>query len=61
MGIKNDTIKYVGTFKAQSDGAKEGVLVKMTCYKAKYEGILGIYISPPYEFSSAKKTSSTPS
>jgi len=40
MGIKNDTIKYVGTFKAQSDGAKEGVLVKMTCYKAEYDGIL---------------------
>jgi 8-oxo-dGTP diphosphatase len=38
--IKNDTIKYVGTFKAQSDGAKEGVLVKMTCYKAEYDGIL---------------------
>ena len=38
--IKNDTIKYVGTFKAQSDGAKEGVLVKMTCYNAKYDGIL---------------------
>ncbi|NVK53665.1 MAG: NUDIX domain-containing protein [Flavobacteriaceae bacterium] len=38
--IKNDTIKYVGTFKAQSDGAKEAVLVKMTCYKAEYDGIL---------------------
>jgi hypothetical protein len=24
--IKNDTIKYGGTFKAQSDGAKEGDL-----------------------------------
>ena len=38
--IKNDTIKYVETFKAQSDGAKQGVLVKMTCYKAKYDGVL---------------------
>lgn len=38
--IKSDTIEYVGTFKAQSDGAKEGVLVKMTCYKAEYEGTL---------------------
>lgn len=38
--IKSDTIEYVGTFKAQSDGAKEGVLVKMTCYKAEYEGAL---------------------
>ena len=38
--IKSDTIEYIGTFKAQSDGAKEGVLVKMTCYKAVYEGVL---------------------
>ncbi|WP_299677309.1 NUDIX domain-containing protein [uncultured Tenacibaculum sp.] len=38
--ILKDTIEYLGTFKAQSDGAKEGVLVKMTCYKAKFEGTL---------------------
>ena len=38
--IKTNTIEYVGTFKAQSDGAREGVLVKMTCYKAEYVGIL---------------------
>lgn len=38
--IKNNTIEYIGTFKAQSDGAKEGILVKMTCYKAQYDGIL---------------------
>jgi len=38
--IKTNTIKYVGTFKAQSDGAKDGVLVKMTCYKAEYDGVL---------------------
>jgi 8-oxo-dGTP pyrophosphatase MutT (NUDIX family) len=38
--IKQDTIKYIGTFKAQSDGAKEGVLVRMTCYKAEYDGVL---------------------
>lgn len=38
--IDKSTIEYVGTFKAQSDGAKEGVLVKMTCYSAQYEGIL---------------------
>jgi len=40
VDIKKETIEYVGTFKAQSDGAKEGVLVKMTCYKAAYEGDL---------------------
>jgi 8-oxo-dGTP pyrophosphatase MutT (NUDIX family) len=38
--IKKETIEYVGTFIAQSDGAKEGVLVKMTCYRAEYNGIL---------------------
>jgi 8-oxo-dGTP diphosphatase len=38
--INKQTIEYVGTFKAQSDGAKDGVLVKMTCYKAEYEGVL---------------------
>jgi len=38
--IDKNTIEYVGTFKAQSDGAKEGVNVKMTCYKAEYDGIM---------------------
>ena len=38
--IKKDTIKYVGTFKAQSDGSKKGVIVKMTCYKAQYDGVI---------------------
>ena len=37
--IDHKTIQYVGTFKAQSDGAKEGVMVKMTCYKASYKGV----------------------
>ena len=38
--IKPQTMEYIGTFKAQSDGAEEGVIVKMTCYKAEYDGIL---------------------
>jgi len=38
--IDQTTIQYVGTFKAQSDGAKEGVVVKMTCYKATYKGLM---------------------
>ncbi|WP_299712299.1 NUDIX domain-containing protein [uncultured Tenacibaculum sp.] len=38
--IIKDSIEYLGTFKAKSDGAKEGILVKMTCYKAKFEGTL---------------------
>lgn len=38
--IDKSSIEYVGTFKAQADLAKAGVLVKMTCYKAKYDGTL---------------------
>ncbi|MFD0864036.1 NUDIX domain-containing protein [Sungkyunkwania multivorans] len=38
--IDKQTIHYVGTFKAQSDGAKEGIIVKMTCYRAKYDGTM---------------------
>ena len=38
--ILPNTIKYIGTFSAQSDGAKEGINVIMTCYKAKYFGAL---------------------
>ena len=40
VDILHDTIKYVGTFTAQSDGDKKGVNVKMTCYKAEYFGTL---------------------
>ncbi len=36
--ILRESIEYVGTFKAQSDGAIEGVIVKMTCYKTNYIG-----------------------
>ncbi len=39
VDIESSIIEYVGTFKAQSDGQKKGTLVKMTCYKAQYEGI----------------------
>ncbi len=35
-----NTIQYVGTFSAQADTAKEGVMVKMTCYSAQYEGVM---------------------
>ncbi len=35
-----NSLEYFGTFKAQSDGAKEGIIVKMTCYKAKFTGNL---------------------
>ena len=38
--ITPNTAEYIGTFSAQSDGAKEGIQVIMTCYKAKYSGNL---------------------
>lgn len=40
VDVLSETICYVGTFIAQSDGAAEGVNVKMTCYKADYIGVL---------------------
>ena len=40
VNIKKDTIQYYGTFEAQADGKGEGVIVKMICYLAKYEGTL---------------------
>ena len=40
VSIKEETINYLSTFKAQSDNDKEGILVKMTCYEADYEGTL---------------------
>jgi len=38
--ILPNTIKYIGTFSAQSDGEKEGINVIMSCYKAEYSGAL---------------------
>ena len=40
IDILKDTIKYYGTFEAQAHGKAEGVLVKMTCYMANFEGEL---------------------
>lgn len=40
VDIIKESIEYIGTFKAQSDGAMEGIIVKMTCYKANYIGDL---------------------
>ena len=36
--VKAESIKYYGKFEAQAHGKDEGVLVKMTCYMAEYEG-----------------------
>ena len=35
-----NTIKYAATFEAQADGKEEGVIVKLTCYFAEFEGEL---------------------
>ena len=35
-----ETIEYVGTFEAQAHGHSEGIIVKMTCYSADFEGEL---------------------
>lgn len=40
IDILKDTIKYYGTFEAQAHGKAEGVLVRMTCYTAEFEGEL---------------------
>ena len=40
VDIKVDTMKYYGTFEAQAHGKAEGVIVKMTCYTAEFEGEL---------------------
>jgi len=40
VDIIPNTIEYYGIFTAQADGKKEGVAVRMTCYKAKYEKTL---------------------
>ncbi len=40
VDIIQETITYVGTFKAQSDGDTAGVNVKMTCYKSDYMGVI---------------------
>lgn len=37
--IIENTIKYVGTFSAQADSEKEGVIVTMTCYSAEFTGV----------------------
>lgn len=38
IDIKKETIKYYGTFEAQAHGKEEGIIVKVTCYMAEFEG-----------------------
>ena len=40
IDMKKDTIKYYGTFEAQAHGKAEGILVRMTCYTAEFDGVL---------------------
>ena len=40
IDIKKETIKYYGTFEAQAQGKAEGILVRMTCYMAEFDGDL---------------------
>jgi 8-oxo-dGTP diphosphatase len=40
VDIVLDTVKYLGVYEAQSDGAEEGVKVKMTSYISDYVGEL---------------------
>ena len=40
VDIVLDTVKYLGVYEAQSDGAEEGVKVKMTSYIGDYVGEL---------------------
>lgn len=42
IDILKDTIKYYGTFEAQAHGKAEGVLVRMTCYMADFEGEVSV-------------------
>jgi 8-oxo-dGTP pyrophosphatase MutT (NUDIX family) len=40
VDLKSNTIQFVGIFEALAHGYSDGTLVKMTCYSAKYSGIL---------------------
>lgn len=38
VNLKPETIQLYGVFEAQAHGKAEGVVVRMTCYMADYEG-----------------------
>lgn len=40
VDIVKDSIRFYGVFEAQAHGKDEGILVKMSCYLAEYEGTL---------------------
>jgi len=40
VDINRDTAKLYGVFEAQAHGKAEGMIVRMTCYEAEFEGEL---------------------
>ncbi|NOV02166.1 NUDIX hydrolase [Paenibacillus planticolens] len=38
--VKPETVKHFGNFEAQADGKTEGIVVKMACYTADFDGEL---------------------
>lgn len=40
VDLRPDTLTYLGQFEAQAHGKPPGVLVRMTCYQADYDGTL---------------------
>jgi len=40
VAILPATMRHYGNFKAQAHGKPEGVIVKMTCYTAEFNGVL---------------------
>ncbi len=40
VDLRPETLVYLGQFEAQAHGKPPGVLVRMTCYQADYDGVL---------------------
>ena len=40
INLREETLRFVGTFQAQAHGHPLGILVNMTCYTALYDGTL---------------------
>ncbi|MFC7670346.1 NUDIX domain-containing protein [Hymenobacter humi] len=40
VALDSDSLEYAGTFEAPAHGHPDGVLVRMTCYRARYTGTL---------------------
>lgn len=38
VDLQPETIRHLGTFKAQAHGKPEGVFVQMTCYTSEFQG-----------------------